>query len=340
VLLVDDSAIQRTALIALLDADPELVVIGWAADAMDAVRATAQLKPDVIAMDLGLPGLDGLEATRLILRETPTPIVLITADAARIAQRLAFEALEAGVLAVLSKPGLGHDGDVQAHELRRTLKTMAQVRVIRRWTDARMHSAPAARPPDSVVSGPALEVVAIGGSTGGPQVLRTILVDLPPGFEPPVLVVQHIADGFASGLVDWLQPQCRLPIQLAADGEPLNRPGIWVAPTGWHLEVRGRAIALTDGPPVSLHRPSATQLFQSVAREYGQAAIGVLLSGMGDDGAAGLGDLKRAGATTIAQDEASSVVFSMPSTAIQLGVVDHVVPPQAIAPILLQRCRQ
>jgi two-component system chemotaxis response regulator CheB len=304
------------------------------------VRATAQLKPDVIAMDLGLPGLDGLEATRRILRETPTPIVLITANAERNEQRLAFEALDAGVLAVLSKPGSGHEGYLNAQELRRTLKNMAQVRVIRRWTDARMHSEPAASTTNSVERGRALEVVAIGASTGGPQVLRTILVDLPSDFGPPVLIVQHIADGFASGLVDWLQPQCGLPIRMAADGESLNRPGIWVAPTGRHLTVHDRAIALTDGPPVSLHRPSATQLFQSVAAEYGQTAIGVLLTGMGEDGAAGLRDLKRAGGTTIAQDEASSVVFSMPSTAIQLGVVDHVVPPPAIASILLQRCRR
>jgi two-component system chemotaxis response regulator CheB len=203
-----------------------------------------------------------------------------------------------------------------------------------------MHSVPVAPPSDAVDVGRVVELVAIGGSTGGPQVLRTILVDLPSDFWPPVLVVQHIADGFAVGLVDWLQTQCGLPIHLAVDGEPLNRPGIWVAPTGRHLEVSGRAVALTDGPPVSLHRPSATQLFQSVAREYGQTAIGVLLTGMGDDGAAGMRDLKRAGATTIAQDEASSVVFSMPSAAIQLGVVDHVVPPPSIAPILLQRCRQ
>jgi two-component system chemotaxis response regulator CheB len=189
------------------------------------------------------------------------------------------------------------------------------------------------------VSTAALEVVAIGASTGGPAVLRTILVGLPEGFEPPVLIVQHIADDFATGLVDWLRPQCALPIRIATDGESLHRPGIWVAPPGRHMGVWGRAVALVDGPPISLHRPSATYLFQCVAREYGRAAIGVLLTGMGEDGADGLRDLKNAGATTIAQDEETSAVFGMPAAAIRLGVVDHVLPPPAIAPILLERCR-
>jgi two-component system chemotaxis response regulator CheB len=163
---------------------------------------------------------------------------------------------------------------------------------------------------------------------------------LPEGFEPPVLIVQHIVADFAVSLVEWLRPQCALPIQIAVDGTGLNRPGIWVAPPGRHMGVRGRAVALVDGPPISLHRPSATHLFRSVAREYGRAAVGVLLTGMGDDGAIGLRDLKAAGATTIAQDEATSVVFGMPSAAIRLGVVEHIVPPSAIAPILLRRSRE
>jgi two-component system chemotaxis response regulator CheB len=184
-----------------------------------------------------------------------------------------------------------------------------------------------------------VEVVAIGASTGGPQVLRDILVDLPSDFSPPVLVVQHIAVGFDASLVDWLGHQCGLPVHIAADGQALNRPGVWVAPPGRHMGVTGRALALVDGQPISLHKPSATYLFQSVAREYRGAAIGVLLTGMGDDGAVGLRDLKRAGGTTIAQDEATSVVFGMPAAAIKLGVVDFVVPPPQIAPILVQRSR-
>jgi two-component system chemotaxis response regulator CheB len=335
VLVVEDSVTQRHALVALINADPELTVIGWAADGADAVRSTALLKPDVIAMDLYMPVMDGLEATRQILQETPTPIVLITADSARVAadeQRLVFEALDAGVLAVLRKSA--------TPELCRALKSMAQVRVVRRWSGDRLRPAETPPPPGSAAApGVPLEVVAIGASTGGPPVLRTILVGLPAGFSPPVLIVQHIADDFAGSLVDWLRPQCALPIQIGVDGQRLNRPGILVAPPGLHMGVRGRAVVLVDGPAISLHRPSATHLFQTVAHEYGAAAIGVLLTGMGDDGAAGLRELKSAGGTTIAQDEATSVVFGMPSAAINLGVVDHVVPPQAIVPILLQRSR-
>jgi two-component system, chemotaxis family, protein-glutamate methylesterase/glutaminase len=344
VLVVDDSVTQRTALVALINADAALTVIGWAANGADAVRATALLQPDVIAMDLRMPVMDGLEATRQILQETPTPIVLVTAGyagGAGEAQRLAFEALDAGVLAVLRKPEAGPDGQAAQQELYRTLKSMAQVRVVRRWSDDRLHPATTGvRRLASASSGAQLEVVAIGASTGGPPVLRTILVGLPHEFEPPVLIVQHIADDFAVSLVDWLRPQCALPIEIGVDGQTLNRPGIFVAPAGRHMGVRGRTVALVDGPPISLHRPSATHLFQTVAREYGGAAIGVLLTGMGDDGAVGLRDLKRAGATTIAQDQATSVVFGMPSAAISLGVVDHVVPPQAIVPILLQRSRE
>jgi two-component system chemotaxis response regulator CheB len=340
VLVVEDSAMQRNALIAMLTADPELTVIGWAADGAEAVRATALLRPDVIAMDMRMPVLDGLGATRQILRETPTPIVMITACATGDERRLAFEALEAGVLAVLCKPSFGSAGAPALHEIRQTLKNMAQVHVLRRWPDARLHPPSV---PDQAPTGGAVypaEIVAIGASTGGPQALRTILVDLPSDFEPPVLVVQHIAPGFASGMADWLRPQCRLPIAMAVHGQALNRPGIWVAPTGQHLEVCGRSLALCDGPLVSFHRPSATQLFRSVAAEYGTTAIGVLLTGMGDDGAAGLSDLKRAGGMTIAQDEASSVVFSMPAAGIRLGVVDHVLPPAAVAQILIERSRR
>lgn len=342
VLVVDDSVTQRNALVELLNADPELTVIGWAANGVDAVQATSGLKPDVIAMDLRMPVMDGLEATRRILRETPTPIILVTAGATSAAgeQRLAFEALEAGVLAVISKPSAGSDQRIAGLELCRTLKNMAQVRVLRRWADDRLHPVPAGAVASLSLPVGAIDVVAIGASTGGPQVLRNILVDLPIEFRAPVLIVQHIAVGFAAGLVDWLRPQCRLPIKVAVDGQTLDQPGIWIAPPGRHMGVTRRGLALVDGPPVSLHRPSATYLFQSIAREYGHSAIGVLLTGMGDDGAIGLRDLKRAGAITIAQDEATSVVFGMPRAAIQLGVVDHVLPPTAIASILLQRSRE
>jgi two-component system chemotaxis response regulator CheB len=290
-------------------------------------------------MDLHMPRMDGLEASRRIMEETPTPIVLVTSSGSRQNQQFAFQALEAGVLAVVAKPESPNGGPAVA-ELRRTIKSMAQVKVIRRWASGqrRPPTTPTTYSPPLSVKPPVCqpEVVAMGASTGGPQALREILTQLPSTFPVPVLVVQHIAPGFAAGMVDWLRPECPLPIQLATGGIRLDRPAIYVAPTGEHLVVRGRALALTHDPPVSGHRPSATVLFQSVAREYGAAAVGILLSGMGDDGAAGLRDLKRAGATTIAQDEASSVVFGMPAVAISFGVVDHVLAPRRIPPLLLR----
>jgi two-component system chemotaxis response regulator CheB len=336
VLVVEDSPAQRGALVALLEADPELQVVAEAGDGTEAVRAAALHKPDVITMDLHMPRMDGLEATRRIMQETPTPIVMVTASARREHQQLVFEALQAGVLAIVAKP-IGANGQPLATELRRTLKSMAQVKVIRRWAPERLQQTPPL-PPPRLVKPPARrpEIVVIGASTGGPQALYEILTHLPATFPLPVLVVQHIAAGFAAGLVEWFRSRCALPIQLAVSGVRLDRPGIHVTPTGQHLTVRRRTLVLTADPPLSGHRPSATVLFQSVAREYGAAAIGILLSGMGDDGAAGLRDLKRAGATTIAQDEASSVVFGMPAVAINLGVVDHVLPPARIHPLLLQ----
>ncbi|MDQ6674212.1 MAG: chemotaxis-specific protein-glutamate methyltransferase CheB [Chloroflexota bacterium] len=341
VLVVDDSAVQRSILITLIHRDPELTVIGWASNGADAVRAAALLTPDVIAMDLRMPEMDGIEATRQILQQTPTPIVLVTAGFGSTAvdeQRLAFDALEAGVLAVLTKPDLGPEGDAATRELHRILKNMARVRMVRRWSIDRLRTSTArTQASPSELPGVHMEVVAIGASTGGPPVLRTILVGLPSGFEPPVLIVQHIADDFAISLVEWLRSQCALPIHIGVHGQCLNQPGIWVAPPGRHMGVSRRSLVLVDGPPISLHRPSVTHLFQSMAREYGPAAVGVLLTGMGDDGAVGLRDLKSSGGMTIAQDEATSVVFGMPSAAIKLGVVDHVLPPPAIALMLLQR---
>jgi len=180
------------------------------------------------------------------------------------------------------------------------------------------------------------ELAAIGASTGGPQALREILSRLPAQFPLPVLVVQHTTAGYSSNLVDWLQVGTRLPVRVAEDGEPLDRGGVYIAPTERHLVVQGRRMTLLDGPPVSLHRPSATVLFRSVAAAYGRRAIGVLLTGMGDDGAAGLIDMKRAGALTIAQDEATSVVFGMPAEAIRIGAVDHVVSPDQMTALLLE----
>jgi two-component system, chemotaxis family, protein-glutamate methylesterase/glutaminase len=180
------------------------------------------------------------------------------------------------------------------------------------------------------------EIVAIGASTGGPQALYEILGRLPASFPLPVVVVQHTTLGYSSTLVDWLTRGAQLPVRAAEHCQPLER-GVYIAPAGQHMVIQGRRIALVDAPPVSLHRPSATLLFRSVAASYSAAAIGVLLTGMGDDGAAGLLDMKRCGALTLAQDECSSVVFGMPAEAIRIGAADQVLSPEGIAAALVEQ---
>lgn len=336
VLVVDDSAAQRGMLMSLLAADRAIEVIGWAANGVEAIAATARLRPDLVVMDLRMPVMDGLEATRRIMRETPVPIVVVTASHSSHDQKLVFESIQAGALAILEKPRPGVDGAPTPAELVRTVKSMARVRVIRRWAPERL------RPPvgeqrlgPARTFGLSVEVIAIAASTGGPQALQAILSHLPASFPVPLLIVQHITAGFVSGLVEWLRLACALPVELAAEAGPFPRPGVYVAPTDRHLIVRGRALALTSDPPVSGHRPSATVLFRSVARAYGPAAAGVILTGMGDDGAAGMRDLKRARGITVAQDEATSIVFGMPAEAIGLGIVDHVVPLGGVAAFLI-----
>jgi two-component system chemotaxis response regulator CheB len=260
---------------------------------------------------------------------------MVTASASREMQPLIFAALQAGVLAIVAKPLPGAHKARDVDELLWTVKSMAQVRVIRRWTPERLQTA-RAHPALSEATLPArpLEIVAIGASTGGPGALHEILTQLPSTFPLPILVVQHIGRDFLGGLIDWLTPQCALPIRLVTEGLALDRPGIYFAPHDRHLSVRGSALALTDDPAIRGHRPSATILFKAVAAHYSSRAIGVLLTGMGDDGATGLRDLKNAGGVTIAQDEASSVVFGMPAVAIALGIVDYMLPPSQIGPLL------
>ena len=327
VLVVDDSNTQRQMLAKLLTDDPDIEGAGLASNGSEAVQAVARLRPDVVTLDDRMPVMGGLEAARQIMSETPTPIVMISAARGEEARRLAADALSAGVLAVQGKRALSNGRADAITDLVRLIKGMATVRVSRnqRGDSNRVDASKTAVLP---------EVVAIGASTGGPQAIRAILARLPESFRLPILVVQHTVVGYSQTLADWLVGGTQLPVRVAQDGQALDHHGVFVAPTGRHLAVRGRQLALLDTAPVSLHRPSATVLFKSVAASYGARAVGVLLTGMGDDGAAGLLELKRVGAVTIAQDEASSVVFGMPAEAMRVGAVEHALPPSQIATLL------
>lgn len=337
VLVVDDSEVARRLLVGILTADADMEVVGEAATGEEACEQARRLKPDVITMDLHMPAMNGFQTTRKIMEDSPRPIVIVSSDRNASDVARSFEALEAGALTVLRKPELnGHDDSAQLRELTQTVKLMAGVKVFRRHKIRRRRAA--APPP--IATHEEIEVVAIGSSTGGPAALRTILETLPPTLPVPILIAQHLATGFDRGLAEWLDSISELRVRLAVDGvHPL--PGeVLIAPCGLHLGVdKDRRVRLSDARPIGGHRPAATYLFESVARVYGRSALGVILTGMGDDGTAGLRALKGAGARVLAQDEATCVVYGMPRAALRAGVVDESLPLSEIGPCIVEGLR-
>jgi two-component system chemotaxis response regulator CheB len=271
------------------------------------------------------------------MAQTPTPIVLVSASFEPDDVSRSFEALEAGALHLLPKPcGPGAPSFADdAARLTTTAKLMAGIKLVRRTRPARVSRAPRACGP----AGRRAEVVAVASSTGGPAALATILGSLPADTPVPILVVQHITVGFHQGLADWLDRVSPLAVCLARDGQPLRGGQVLIAPPDAHLGVTTSATAaLTHGPSIGGHRPSATHLFRTVAAAFGDGALGVVLTGMGDDGVEGLRALKAAMGLVFAQDETTSVVFGMPREAIARGVVDHVLPLDQMAGAIAAAC--
>jgi two-component system chemotaxis response regulator CheB len=339
VLVVDDSPVARRLLVHIINGDSEMEVVGEASDGDEAVAMAGRLEPDVILMDIVLPGTDGLAATRTIMNTRPTPIVLISSAYRTSDARKTFEALASGALTVLPKPtGPGTQGFAEeVANLTITVKLMAEVKLVRRRRGPGTAPAGDARTMAAIPTVEPVEVIAIAASTGGPAALASVLAALPGSMRAPILVVQHITSGFHQGLVSWLDSVTPLPVRLAEDGQPIRRGEVLVGPSGKHLGVtRAGRVVLSADAPMGGHRPSATHLFRSVAQAYGPRAIGVILTGMGDDGAAGLEALRRAGGIVVAQDEATSVVYGMPREAAALGVVNHVVPLDLIPATLTE----
>lgn len=338
VLIVDDSAVCREFLAHILGSDPQIVIAGAVRDGAAAFEAVATLHPDVITMDINMPGMNGYDVTRRIMESFPTPIIVVSAaeDAGDVEK--GFRAMESGAVAVVPKPrgGESPDSAAQSQELIQMVKLMAEVKVVRRWS--RKPGPPAqglqAPPPRPSLVGLSVrcEAILIGASTGGPLPIRTILSTLPPEFPAAVLVVQHIAAGFGAGFAEWLAGASRLPVHIAAEGELVAPGHVYIAPDEAHMGVReGPRIRLGHGEPENGLRPSVSHLFRSAAIVYGKRAVGILLSGMGRDGAEELKGLRDLGAVTFAQDQESCVVFGMPGEAVRLGGAMYTMPPEAIA---------
>lgn len=345
VMVVEDSAVSRELLVSIFQSSPDLQVIGTARNGMEAVRLAKRLKPDVITMDVYMPEMDGLEATRQIMSEIPCPVVIISASLNKSQQELTFNALQAGALSVLEKPAM--NDLAETHEaLVYQVKLMSEVKVMRRKSAPIMprlavpHQSQSlfltGQPMLSRNEQSGIQVVAIASSTGGPGVLAEILSKLPADFPAPILVVQHITPGFSEGLVNWLDKQTPLEVSLAGQAVRPKPGQVLVAPDHAHMLInRMGLISLRQTPAVNGLRPSADYLFGSIAEIYGDTAIGVILTGMGNDGAAGLRAMRDMGSHTIAQDRDSCVVFGMPAVAIELGAVEQILPPAKISQALL-----
>ncbi|HZQ78983.1 MAG TPA: chemotaxis-specific protein-glutamate methyltransferase CheB [Acidimicrobiia bacterium] len=340
VLVADDSAAARVLLQGILESDPQLEVVGQAVDGLEAVTLADRLAPDVITMDVDMPGIDGLEATRRIMASAPRPIVLVSGVFPPDDLDNSFRALEAGAVTLLGKPeGPGTPSFTrEAAELVATVKLMAGVKLVRRSASRPQPGGEAPPGPETDRAAPPLRVVAIAASTGGPPALAAVLRALPAGWPVPVLVVQHIGAGFDTGLVRYLGDCTPLPVTLAEDRHPIGDPGVHVCPADRHLGVTaGERLSVIGGGPIDGYQPSANHLFRTVAGVYGPAAAGVVLTGMGRDGADGLLALRREGGLAIAQDQATSVVYGMPRQAVLRGAVDAVLAVEAIGPALAAR---
>lgn len=367
VVLVEDSPVALIILKRILATSKEIAVVATARSGTEALALIPQVQPDVICTDLHMPQMDGLEFTREVMAKFPKPILVISASVQAEDTYNVFQLLNAGAVDVFPKPktGLASDYEGAGQELIRKIKVLAGVKVFTKHRrDGRLATVP--RTAADPASGPKsphrsttpvsrganagisptpraselrsnhVRVVAIGASTGGPQALHTILTQFPSRFPVPILCVQHISEGFLQGLVSWLDSQCSLSVQIARAGELPRGGTVYFAPEGRHLEFdRHGRFFYSSAPPLGGHRPSITVTFNSVAQFYGSHCLGVLLTGMGRDGADGMAAIALSGGVTVAQDEGSCVVFGMPREAIALGAARYILPVGAIAALLL-----
>ncbi len=338
VLIVDDSAVVRQVLSARLRENPGIDVSGAVADPIFAMEHMNKTWPDVVVLDLEMPRMDGLTFLKKIMEVRPTPVVICSTLTQRGAEK-SMEALAAGAVAVIEKPqsGLKKFMETDSGDIVAAVRAAAVAgKRPRRTTPAAAPARPVAAPPrpKSMVN-----LVAVGTSTGGTQALEVVLKALTPAV-PGVVVVQHMPEKFTAAFATRLDTMCRVHVREARDGDPVVPGQVLVAPGGRHLEVQRvdtrYRVRVFDGPPVNRHRPSVDVMFRSVAKVAGPDALGVIMTGMGDDGARGLLEMHKAGAYTVAQDEATCVVYGMPREAVALGAVDRETPLSSIAEVIHQ----
>jgi two-component system chemotaxis response regulator CheB len=343
VLVVDDSALMRKLIPQIIERDPSIHVVGTAMDGTFALKKIDELKPDVVTLDLEMPRMDGMETLRAITRKCNLPVIVVSAHSTQGASST-FKALALGAFDFVAKPKDAASAHMEgiAEELIGKIKAAAG----RGGPTPTMEFIVEPRKVVKTVPRPATrpnKIIAIGISTGGPNALQYLLAQLPADFPAAILIVQHMPEGFTHMFAHRLNESCFIDVKEAESGDMLVAGRALVCPGNQHLKVRrmplGDTVVLTDDPPVNGHRPSADVLFQSVAREIGPNVVGVIMTGMGEDGAEGLGELKRAGALTIAQSEETCVVFGMPKVAIERGHAMRVVSLEAMANTLITQCR-
>jgi two-component system, chemotaxis family, protein-glutamate methylesterase/glutaminase len=340
VLIVEDSKVDQKLLAGILEKDPDFEIIGIVKNGHEAVDFVAKNKPDVVSMDITMPLMDGIEATRRIMHHTPVPVVIVSSFFNPSEVKMLLKILEAGALTILPKPqGPGHPHHVESSvKFRHTMKVMANVKVKAiKWILAPSPSQethpedeqPTSTPvPVSLKNSPGYKIIAIGASAGGPQVIQSILNSLPSTIPVPVMIVQHIDGTFAEGYNEWLALSSNLPVHTAFHGEKMLPGHAYLAPGDHHIGVLSPGfVALSKAPPEKGLRPAVSNLFRDVIRHYGRNAIGIILSGMGADGAAELKILHECGGYTIAQDPKTSIVNGMPGEAIRLGGVTAIMTP-------------
>ncbi len=338
VLIVEDSPVVAEHLRRIISADARLEVAGVAPSGEDALTMVDHLVPDVISMDIHLPGMQGFEVTRRIMARHPTPIVIVSGVRSDEVP-LTMEALRAGALAVVEKPvAATHDSYAAlAGKLCTQLAIMSEVKVVRQREDFSDRRTIIPQRKSSPVVRDTCRLIGVAASTGGPSALMQLFCGLGRGFPLPIVVVQHMTPAFLSGFAGWLASVTPFPVSIVNSPTALEPAHVYLAPShDRHLAVRGSVAVPDSSPAGGLHRPSANILFSSMARAFGSGAVGIVLTGMGDDGAVGLVELNRAGSWVIAEDETTAAVYGMPAAAVHMGAANESLPLPRIAPRVLE----